>query len=65
MLFNRAQLCRINEEYIMKITTSLSMIFLIALLATPLSDLALAKGVQANDDMGVMYGLVLGNRITL
>jgi len=49
----------------MKITTSLSMIFLIALLATPLSDLALAKGVQANDDMGVMYGLVLGNRITL
>jgi arginine decarboxylase len=47
----------------MRITTSLSMIFLVALLATPLSDLALAKGTQANDDMGVMYGLVLGNRI--
>ncbi len=47
----------------MRIATSLSMIFLIALLAAPLTDLALAEGDQANDDMGVMYGLVLGNRI--
>lgn len=47
----------------MRITRSLSMIFLVALLATTLADLALAKGAQANDDTGVMYGPVLGNRI--
>jgi pyruvoyl-dependent arginine decarboxylase (PvlArgDC) len=47
----------------MRITTSLSVMFLAVLLAAPLADLALAKGAQANDDAGVMYGLVLGNRI--
>jgi hypothetical protein len=49
----------------MRITTSLSMIFLVALLATPLAYPALAKGSQANDDMDVMYGLALGNKIPL
>jgi pyruvoyl-dependent arginine decarboxylase (PvlArgDC) len=47
----------------MRIITSVSLIFLAVLLAASLADLALAKEVQANDDMGVMYGLVLGNRI--
>lgn len=47
----------------MKMTTYLSMIFLVVLLAASFADLALAKEAQANDDMGVMYGLVLGNRI--
>lgn len=47
----------------MRITRSLSMIFLVALLAAPLADLALVKGVQANDDTGAMYGPVFGNRI--
>lgn len=47
----------------MRITTYLSMIFLAVLLAASFADPALAKGAQANDDMGVMYGLVLGNRI--
>jgi len=47
----------------MRITASLSMIFLAVLIAASLADLALAKGAQANDDMGMMYGLVLGNRI--
>ncbi|MDD4093779.1 MAG: pyruvoyl-dependent arginine decarboxylase [Methanothrix sp.] len=47
----------------MRTAASLSMILLAVLLAAPLADLALAKGAQANDDMDVMYGLVLGNRI--
>lgn len=47
----------------MKITTYLSMIFLVVLLVTPLAGIAIAKEEQANDDMGTMYGLVLGNRI--
>jgi pyruvoyl-dependent arginine decarboxylase (PvlArgDC) len=47
----------------MRIATYLSMIFLAVLLAASLADLALAKGAQADDDTGMMYGLVLGNRI--
>ena len=47
----------------MKITTYLSMIFLVVLLVTPLAGMAIAKEEHANDDMGTMYGLVLGNRI--
>ncbi len=47
----------------MKITTYLSMIFLAVLLAIPLAGMAMAKEEQANDGMGTMYGLVLGNRI--
>jgi len=47
----------------MRIITSVSLIFLAVLLAASLADLALAKGAKADDDMGVMYGLVLGNRI--
>ncbi|MBN1236147.1 MAG: pyruvoyl-dependent arginine decarboxylase [Methanotrichaceae archaeon] len=39
------------------------MIFLVVLLVTPLAGIAIAKEEQANDDMGTMYGLVLGNRI--
>jgi pyruvoyl-dependent arginine decarboxylase (PvlArgDC) len=37
--------------------------FLAVLLAASLADLALASGPLANDDTGMMYGLVLGNRI--
>jgi arginine decarboxylase len=47
----------------MRIITSVSLIFLAVLLAASLADLALAKGAQADDDTGMMYGLVLGNRI--
>jgi arginine decarboxylase len=47
----------------MRITPSLSMILLVALLATPLTGMALAQEAQTNEDMGVMFGLVLGNRI--
>jgi arginine decarboxylase len=47
----------------MRITTFLSMIFLAVVLATSLVGPALAKEAQAYDDTGMMYGLVLGNRI--
>jgi arginine decarboxylase len=47
----------------MRIITSISLIILAVLLAASLADLALAKGAQADDDTGMMYGLVLGNRI--
>ncbi|MFZ3149645.1 MAG: pyruvoyl-dependent arginine decarboxylase [Methanothrix sp.] len=39
------------------------MIFWAVLLAVSLVGPALAKGAQTDDDTGVMYGLVLGNRI--
>jgi arginine decarboxylase len=47
----------------MRIASYLSMVFLSVLLAASFADPALAKGAQADDDTGVMYALVLGNRI--
>jgi arginine decarboxylase len=47
----------------MRIINSGSLIFLAVLLAVSLADLALAGGPLANDDTGMMYGLVMGNRI--
>ncbi|VVB72408.1 Pyruvoyl-dependent arginine decarboxylase [uncultured archaeon] len=39
------------------------MIFLVDMLAIHLANLDFAKEARKNDDMGAMYGLVLGNRI--
>jgi len=47
----------------MRIINTGSLIFLAVLLAASLADPALAKEAQADDDTGMMYGLVLGNRI--
>lgn len=47
----------------MRIITSGSLIFLAVLLAASLAGPGLAKEAQADDDTGMMYGLVLGNRI--
>jgi pyruvoyl-dependent arginine decarboxylase (PvlArgDC) len=47
----------------MRLITFVSLIILSVLLAASLADPALASASQANDDTGMMYGLVLGNRI--
>ena len=47
----------------MRTATYLTLIFLSVLFAASLADLALASASQAEDDTGMMYGLVLGNRI--
>jgi arginine decarboxylase len=52
-----------KEEYLMKKTTSLLMVFLAVLLPIPLAGMALAEEAQANNDTNAMNGLVLGNRI--
>jgi arginine decarboxylase len=47
----------------MRIVTTILMVCLVALLMAPLADLVLAKGAQADDDTGALYGQVIGNRI--
>ncbi len=47
----------------MRLIASASMIFLAVLLALSLAGPALASGVQADDNTGMIYGQVLGNRI--
>jgi arginine decarboxylase len=47
----------------MRLITFVSLIILSVLLVASLADPSLASEAQANDDTGMMYGLVLGNRI--
>jgi arginine decarboxylase len=47
----------------MRLIASMSLIFLAVLLAVSLAGPAFASEAQADDNTGMMYGLVLGNRI--
>lgn len=47
----------------MRLIASASLIFLAVLLAATLAGQAIASGAQTDDNTGMMYGLVLGNRI--